>query len=92
MCWLCPDSTPNDVTVSPLSDGSRPEDEVFLSPTRSRTTEDLFAVIHRWVAAVVGGWWSVGKVVGGDQWVVRVGEGGGAWSVGEDWWVRVSGW
>ncbi|XP_075901395.1 actin remodeling regulator NHS isoform X2 [Nelusetta ayraudi] len=48
------DSTPNDVAVSPLSDGSRPEDEVFLSPTRSRTTEDLFAVIHRSKRKVLG--------------------------------------
>lgn len=50
---LCPDSTASDVAVSPLSDGFRAEDEVFMSPTRSRTTEDLFAVIHRWVAVNV---------------------------------------
>lgn len=42
------DSTPSDNAVSLLSDESRPEDDsVFLSPTKARTTEDLFAMIHR---------------------------------------------
>lgn len=39
------DSTPSENTLSPLSDESRPEE--LLSPTKARTTEDLFAVIHR---------------------------------------------
>uniref|UniRef100_A0A672QLY7 NHS actin remodeling regulator n=1 Tax=Sinocyclocheilus grahami TaxID=75366 RepID=A0A672QLY7_SINGR len=41
-------STPSDPTVSPLTDESKTEDDsVFLSPSKSRTTEDLFAMIHR---------------------------------------------
>uniref|UniRef100_A0A8C6TYQ9 Nance-Horan syndrome a (congenital cataracts and dental anomalies) n=1 Tax=Neogobius melanostomus TaxID=47308 RepID=A0A8C6TYQ9_9GOBI len=48
-------STPSDPSVSPLSDESRPEDDsVFLSPTKSRTTEDLFAMIHRSKRKVLG--------------------------------------
>uniref|UniRef100_A0A3B5AWU5 Nance-Horan syndrome a (congenital cataracts and dental anomalies) n=1 Tax=Stegastes partitus TaxID=144197 RepID=A0A3B5AWU5_9TELE len=40
-------STPSDNSVSPLQDESRSEDDaVFLSPTKARTTEDLFAMIH----------------------------------------------
>lgn len=40
----------SDSSVSPPHDESRPEeDSVFVSPTKSRTTEDLFAMIHRWV-------------------------------------------
>lgn len=46
--FLLTDSTPSDNSVSPLSDESKPEDDsVFLSPTKARTTEDLFAMIHR---------------------------------------------
>ncbi|XP_051736108.1 actin remodeling regulator NHS isoform X3 [Ctenopharyngodon idella] len=42
------ESTPSDPTVSPLTDESKSEDDsVFLSPSKSRTTEDLFAMIHR---------------------------------------------
>ncbi|KAM7388620.1 hypothetical protein PAMP_024785 [Pampus punctatissimus] len=49
------DSTPSDNTTSPLSDESRPEDDsVFLSPTKTRTTEDLFAMIHRSKRKVLG--------------------------------------
>lgn len=49
------ESTPSDPSVSPLSDESRPEDDsVFLSPTKSRTTEDLFAMIHRSKRKVLG--------------------------------------
>uniref|UniRef100_A0A8D0AQX5 NHS actin remodeling regulator n=1 Tax=Sander lucioperca TaxID=283035 RepID=A0A8D0AQX5_SANLU len=49
------DSTPSDNPVSPLSDESRPEDDsVFLSPTKARTTEDLFAMIHRSKRKVLG--------------------------------------
>lgn len=47
------DSTPSDSAVSLLSDESRPEDDsVFLSPTKTRTTEDLFAMIHRRVLRI----------------------------------------
>ncbi|KAK9518882.1 hypothetical protein VZT92_021650 [Zoarces viviparus] len=42
-------------TACPLIDESRPEDDaVFLSPTRARTTEDLFAMIHRSKRKVLG--------------------------------------
>ncbi|XP_056305075.1 actin remodeling regulator NHS [Danio aesculapii] len=42
------ESTPSDPPVSPLTDESKTEDDsVFLSPSKSRTTEDLFAMIHR---------------------------------------------
>ncbi|KAM9761941.1 LOW QUALITY PROTEIN: actin remodeling regulator NHS [Menidia menidia] len=42
------DSSPSDHSMSPPHDESRPEeDSVFLSPSKSRTTEDLFAMIHR---------------------------------------------
>uniref|UniRef100_A0A8C1BAM6 Nance-Horan syndrome protein n=1 Tax=Cyprinus carpio carpio TaxID=630221 RepID=A0A8C1BAM6_CYPCA len=42
------ESTPSDPTVSPLTDEFKTEDDsVFLSPSKSRTTEDLFAMIHR---------------------------------------------
>ncbi|XP_068599464.1 actin remodeling regulator NHS [Brachionichthys hirsutus] len=44
-----------DNAVSALSDESKPEDDgVFLSPTKSRTTEDLFAMIHRSKRKVLG--------------------------------------
>uniref|UniRef100_A0A3Q3VX82 Uncharacterized protein n=1 Tax=Mola mola TaxID=94237 RepID=A0A3Q3VX82_MOLML len=53
--FLCAASTPIDTAASPLSDGSQPEDDgVFLSPTRARTTEDLFAAIHRSKRKVLG--------------------------------------
>ncbi|KAM8890167.1 actin remodeling regulator NHS [Synchiropus picturatus] len=51
----CKDSTSNESAFSPLSDDSRSEDDaVFLSPTKSRTTEDLFAMIHRSKRKVLG--------------------------------------
>ncbi|XP_067453775.1 actin remodeling regulator NHS isoform X1 [Thunnus thynnus] len=53
--YFSKDSTPSDNTTSPLSDESRPEDDsVFLSPTKTRTTEDLFAMIHRSKRKVLG--------------------------------------
>ncbi|TKS74865.1 Nance-Horan syndrome protein [Collichthys lucidus] len=49
------DSPPCDDAASAGSDESRPEDDaVFLSPTKSRTTEDLFAMIHRSKRKVLG--------------------------------------
>uniref|UniRef100_A0A3Q4GEV9 Nance-Horan syndrome a (congenital cataracts and dental anomalies) n=1 Tax=Neolamprologus brichardi TaxID=32507 RepID=A0A3Q4GEV9_NEOBR len=48
-------STLSDSTLSSVHDESRPEDDtVFLSPTKSRTTEDLFAMIHRSKRKVLG--------------------------------------
>ncbi|XP_028818065.1 Nance-Horan syndrome protein isoform X2 [Denticeps clupeoides] len=52
--YFSKDSTPSDVMLSPLTDESKTEDEVFLSPTKSRTTEDLFAMIHRSKRKVLG--------------------------------------
>lgn len=47
---LLSESTPSDPSVSPLNEDTRADDDsVFLSPNRSRTTEDLFAMIHRLV-------------------------------------------
>uniref|UniRef100_A0A3P9CZS2 NHS actin remodeling regulator n=1 Tax=Maylandia zebra TaxID=106582 RepID=A0A3P9CZS2_9CICH len=57
MCemFLLTDSTLSDSTLSSVHDESRPEDDtVFLSPTKSRTTEDLFAMIHRSKRKVLG--------------------------------------
>ncbi|KAE8294474.1 Nance-Horan syndrome protein Congenital cataracts and dental anomalies protein [Larimichthys crocea] len=49
------DSPPGDNAASAGSDESRPEDDaVFLSPTKTRTTEDLFAMIHRSKRKVLG--------------------------------------
>uniref|UniRef100_A0A3Q0QUS8 NHS actin remodeling regulator n=1 Tax=Amphilophus citrinellus TaxID=61819 RepID=A0A3Q0QUS8_AMPCI len=53
--YFSKDSSPSDSTVSPTHDESRTEDDgVFLSPTKSRTTEDLFAMIHRSKRKVLG--------------------------------------
>ncbi|XP_059197284.1 actin remodeling regulator NHS [Centropristis striata] len=53
--YFSKDSPPSDSAVSPLSDESRPDDDsVFLSPTKARTTEDLFAMIHRSKRKVLG--------------------------------------
>nr|XP_057929323.1 actin remodeling regulator NHS isoform X2 [Doryrhamphus excisus] len=52
---LSKDLTPSDSASSQLSDESRSEDDnVFLSPTKTRTTDDLFAVIHRSKRKVLG--------------------------------------
>ncbi|XP_054437078.1 actin remodeling regulator NHS [Pteronotus mesoamericanus] len=50
------ESSPNDDSViSPLSEDSQAEVEgVFVSPNKPRTTEDLFAVIHRSKRKVLG--------------------------------------
>ncbi|XP_069006863.1 actin remodeling regulator NHS [Embiotoca jacksoni] len=53
--YVSKDSPPSDNAVSPLHDESRPDDDsVFLSPTKARTTEDLFAMIHRSKRKVLG--------------------------------------
>ncbi|KAG8003477.1 Nance-Horan syndrome protein [Nibea albiflora] len=53
--YFSKDSPPSDNAASPGSDESRPEDDaVFLSPTKTRTTEDLFAMIHRSKRKVLG--------------------------------------
>ncbi|XP_062871583.1 actin remodeling regulator NHS isoform X2 [Trichomycterus rosablanca] len=49
------ESTPSDPAVSPLTDESKADDDsVFISPTKTRTTEDLFAMIHRSKRKVLG--------------------------------------
>ncbi|KAM9385061.1 actin remodeling regulator NHS [Pholidichthys leucotaenia] len=53
--YFSKDSTPSDISASSQLDDSRPDDDgVFLSPTRTRTTEDLFAMIHRSKRKVLG--------------------------------------
>lgn len=44
------DSTPSDNSLSPLMDDAKVDDDIIItSPNKSRTTEDLFAMIHRCV-------------------------------------------
>ncbi|XP_064183159.1 actin remodeling regulator NHS-like isoform X3 [Anguilla rostrata] len=53
--YFSKESTPSDNPLSPLSDETKPEDDsVFLSPNKLRTTEDLFAMIHRSKRKVLG--------------------------------------
>ncbi|XP_078514234.1 actin remodeling regulator NHS [Lissotriton helveticus] len=48
-------SQSDDSLVSPMGEDSQPEaDDVFVSPNRPRTTEDLFAVIHRSKRKILG--------------------------------------
>ncbi|MGH0142450.1 UNVERIFIED_CONTAM: hypothetical protein FKN15_076618 [Acipenser sinensis] len=52
-CFL--ESSPSDNSLSPLSEDTKSEDDsVFISPNRLRTTEDLFAMIHRSKRKVLG--------------------------------------
>ncbi|XP_009304395.1 actin remodeling regulator NHS isoform X6 [Danio rerio] len=52
--YFSKDSTPSDNSSSPLTDDSRLDDDVFPSPNKLRTTEDLFAMIHRSKRKVLG--------------------------------------
>ncbi|KAM9445130.1 actin remodeling regulator NHS [Clarias gariepinus] len=53
--YFSKESTPSEPLASPLTDESTTEeDSVFLSPTKARTTEDLFAMIHRSKRKVLG--------------------------------------
>ncbi|KAJ8350546.1 hypothetical protein SKAU_G00256760 [Synaphobranchus kaupii] len=53
--YFSKESTPSDSLISPLTDETKPEDDnVFLSPSKVRTTEDLFAMIHRSKRKVLG--------------------------------------
>ncbi|XP_069492918.1 actin remodeling regulator NHS isoform X2 [Ambystoma mexicanum] len=48
-------SQSDDSLASPMGEDSHPEvDDVFVSPNRPRTTEDLFAVIHRSKRKILG--------------------------------------
>uniref|UniRef100_A0A3Q2CQD4 Nance-Horan syndrome b (congenital cataracts and dental anomalies) n=1 Tax=Cyprinodon variegatus TaxID=28743 RepID=A0A3Q2CQD4_CYPVA len=43
------DSTPSDNSLSPLTEDTKVDDDIIItSPNKSRTTEDLFAMIHRY--------------------------------------------
>ncbi|XP_036600083.1 Nance-Horan syndrome protein [Trichosurus vulpecula] len=49
------ESSPSDDSIiSPFSEDSQADDDVFVSPNKPRTTEDLFAVIHRSKRKVLG--------------------------------------
>ncbi|XP_051840387.1 actin remodeling regulator NHS isoform X1 [Antechinus flavipes] len=49
------ESSPSDeAIISPFSEDSQADDDVFVSPNKPRTTEDLFAVIHRSKRKVLG--------------------------------------
>uniref|UniRef100_A0A3Q2ZAU0 NHS actin remodeling regulator n=1 Tax=Hippocampus comes TaxID=109280 RepID=A0A3Q2ZAU0_HIPCM len=48
------DSTPTDNSLSPLTDDAKVDDDITTSPNKSRTTEDLFAMIHRSKRKVLG--------------------------------------
>ncbi|XP_061089932.1 actin remodeling regulator NHS-like [Conger conger] len=53
--YFSKESTPSDNSLSPLNDEAKPEDDsVFMSPNKLRTTEDLFAMIHRSKRKVLG--------------------------------------
>lgn len=43
------DSTPSDNSLSPLMDDTKVDEDIIItSPNKSRTIEDLFAMIHRY--------------------------------------------
>ncbi|XDV51493.1 hypothetical protein PO909_020358, partial [Leuciscus waleckii] len=53
--YFSKESTPSDNSSSPLTDDSKPDDDnAFPSPNKLRTTEDLFAMIHRSKRKVLG--------------------------------------
>ncbi|XP_016111753.1 Nance-Horan syndrome protein isoform X4 [Sinocyclocheilus grahami] len=53
--YFSKESTPSDNSTSPLTDDSKPDDDnAFPSPNKLRTTEDLFAMIHRSKRKVLG--------------------------------------
>uniref|UniRef100_A0AAV2LRG9 Uncharacterized protein n=1 Tax=Knipowitschia caucasica TaxID=637954 RepID=A0AAV2LRG9_KNICA len=53
--YFSKDSTPSDNSLSPVMDDGRMDDDIIItSPNKSRTTEDLFAMIHRSKRKVLG--------------------------------------
>ncbi|KAF7656048.1 hypothetical protein LDENG_00046840 [Lucifuga dentata] len=53
--YFSKDSTPTDNSLSPLTDDSKVDDDILItSPNKTRTTEDLFAMIHRSKRKVLG--------------------------------------
>ncbi|KAM6943117.1 actin remodeling regulator NHS isoform 6-T6 [Xenentodon cancila] len=53
--YFSKDSTPSDNSLSPLMDDTKLDDGIIItSPNKTRTTEDLFAMIHRSKRKVLG--------------------------------------
>ncbi|KAM9408266.1 actin remodeling regulator NHS [Pholidichthys leucotaenia] len=53
--YFSKDSTPSDNSLSPMTDDSKVDDDIIItSPNKTRTTEDLFAMIHRSKRKVLG--------------------------------------
>ncbi|XP_078800422.1 actin remodeling regulator NHS isoform X5 [Oryzias latipes] len=53
--YFSKDSTPSDNSLSPLMDDTKVDEDIIItSPNKSRTTEDLFAMIHRSKRKVLG--------------------------------------
>ncbi|KAM4592915.1 actin remodeling regulator NHS isoform 2-T2 [Odontesthes bonariensis] len=53
--YFSKDSTPSDNSLSPLTDDTKMDDDIIItSPNKTRTTEDLFAMIHRSKRKVLG--------------------------------------
>ncbi|XP_053720378.1 actin remodeling regulator NHS isoform X1 [Synchiropus splendidus] len=53
--YFSKDSTPSDNSLSPLTEDTKVDEDIILtSPNKSRTTEDLFAMIHRSKRKVLG--------------------------------------
>ncbi|XP_015226698.1 PREDICTED: Nance-Horan syndrome protein-like isoform X2 [Cyprinodon variegatus] len=53
--YFSKDSTPSDNSLSPLTEDTKVDDDIIItSPNKSRTTEDLFAMIHRSKRKVLG--------------------------------------
>ncbi|XP_029955238.1 Nance-Horan syndrome protein isoform X4 [Salarias fasciatus] len=53
--YFSKDSTPSDNSLSPMMDDAKVDDDIIItSPNKTRTTEDLFAMIHRSKRKVLG--------------------------------------
>ncbi|XP_060900193.1 actin remodeling regulator NHS [Labrus mixtus] len=53
--YFSKDSTPSDNSLSPLTDDTKVDEDIIItSPNKTRTTEDLFAMIHRSKRKVLG--------------------------------------
>ncbi|XP_074522068.1 actin remodeling regulator NHS isoform X2 [Halichoeres trimaculatus] len=53
--YFSKDSTPSDNSLSPMMDDTKVDDDIMItSPSKTRTTEDLFAMIHRSKRKVLG--------------------------------------
>ncbi|CAJ1049464.1 Nance-Horan syndrome protein [Xyrichtys novacula] len=53
--YFSKDSTPSDNSLSPMMDDTKVDEDIIItSPSKTRTTEDLFAMIHRSKRKVLG--------------------------------------